>query len=112
MHLLPGGRVDQRIVDGERVCQAIAGLDDHIRPNVVDRPSRAAAEEDKVARLEWSARWELGPARPLSASRLFIPPTSEEPVPDLRPLHLTDDRGVPLGNDSTLLRVQVRTPTG
>jgi DNA-binding transcriptional ArsR family regulator len=28
MHLLPAERVDQRIVDSERVCQAIAALDD------------------------------------------------------------------------------------
>jgi ArsR family transcriptional regulator, lead/cadmium/zinc/bismuth-responsive transcriptional repressor len=28
VHLLPAERADQRIIDGERVCQAIAALDD------------------------------------------------------------------------------------
>ncbi|HTW05150.1 MAG TPA: metalloregulator ArsR/SmtB family transcription factor [Streptosporangiaceae bacterium] len=28
MHLLPAERADQRIIDGERVCEAIAALDD------------------------------------------------------------------------------------
>ena len=28
MHLLPAERADQRIIDGERVCQAIAALDE------------------------------------------------------------------------------------
>lgn len=29
MHLLPAERAGHRVIDGERVCQAIAALDDH-----------------------------------------------------------------------------------
>ena len=102
MHLLPAERADQRVIDGERVCQAIAALDQS--PDVELRARRFALLGDP-SRLRLLTC--IAAAGPISVSDLAAATGLAEATVSQTLRHLRASQAVDAHRDGRVVRYRL-----
>ncbi|HEY7145000.1 MAG TPA: metalloregulator ArsR/SmtB family transcription factor [Streptosporangiaceae bacterium] len=105
MHLLPADRQDHRIIDGERVCQAIAAIAD---------PAELRARAQRFAVLADPTRLTLltciSAAGPISVSDLAAATGINDTTVSQTLRHLRASRAVSTERDGRVIRYQLADP--
>ena len=106
MHLLPAERADQRIIDGERVCEAIAALDDPVQLRARAQRFALLADPTRLTILTC-----IQAAGPISVSDLAAATGINEATVSQTLRHLRAAQTVSAQRDGRVIRYELCDPS-